>query len=75
MKNNKMNNKMNKYDLLEESMKKYNMREDRIKLIINSQLPTECVDCPFLQIINLEQQKVRCPYRIINKCLLNKKRE
>lgn len=44
---------------------------ERIRTLINAQLNENCANCNFLQIINLEKQKVICPYLIKNKCLIN----
>lgn len=35
-------------------------------------LPVECRECAQLKIINLRQQKVYCPYRIKDKCIIKK---
>ena len=35
-------------------------------------LPKECRDCTQLKIINLRQQKVYCPYKIKDRCMLEK---
>lgn len=35
-------------------------------------LPNECRECAQLKIINLRQQKVYCPYRIKDKCIIKK---
>lgn len=56
---------LNKYD-----KKEYKIKMDKIKRY----LPKECKECFFLQIINLEKQIVYCPYRIKNKCLINKEK-
>ncbi len=42
---------------------------------LRKKLPSECVDCSFLEIINLRTQKVHCAYRIKNKCLLERKKQ
>lgn len=44
-------------------------KEKKIKLL-KEQLDNYCKNCSFLEIINLKDQKVRCSYRIKNKCLL-----
>lgn len=51
-----------------EDQQKYIDKENLKKL--RSKLPKECVDCSFLEIVNLTKQKVYCAYRINNKCLI-----
>ena len=51
-------------DRLEE--KEYDFKIRKIK----AQLPQMCKECGLLQILNLDNQKVYCPYMINNKCLL-----
>ena len=38
--------------------------------LINVQLPEQCKNCSFLEVINLDEQIVRCPYRIKERCLI-----
>ncbi len=37
---------------------------------IKADLPKECQGCSFLEITNLREQKVHCPYRVKERCLL-----
>ncbi len=55
---------INMIDRLEE--KEYNLKIKKIK----AQLPQECKECRLLQILELDNQKVYCPYRINDKCIL-----
>ena len=46
-------------------------REDKWKRkLINVQLPEQCKDCSFLEVIYLDKQIVRCSYLVKNKCLI-----
>ena len=46
-------------------------REEKWKRkLINVQLSEQCQDCSFLEVINLDEQIVRCPYLVKNKCLI-----
>ena len=46
-------------------------REDKWKRkLINVQLPEQCKNCSFLEVIDLDNQIVRCPYLVKNKCLI-----
>lgn len=46
-------------------------REDKWKRkLIDVQLPEQCKDCSFLEVINLDKQIVRCAYLVKNKCLI-----
>ncbi len=38
--------------------------------LINVQLPEQCKNCSFLEVIDLDRQIVRCPYLVKNKCLI-----
>ena len=38
--------------------------------LIDVQLPEQCKDCSFLEVIDLDNQIVRCPYRIKDRCML-----
>lgn len=38
--------------------------------LIEVQLPEQCKNCPFLEIIDLNNQIVRCSYLVKNKCLI-----
>lgn len=45
-------------------------RIERRKIsLVKAQLPEKCRDCVFLEIIDLDKQKVRCPY-MIEKCII-----
>ena len=46
---------------------KYINRELKYKLIKN--LPGPCKKCPFLEVIDLKHQKVRCFYLVKGECL------
>lgn len=48
--------------------KKYKEKRNKIK----AQLPNVCKNCNLLKIIDLDKQKVYCPYRINNICLIRK---
>ena len=39
---------------------------------LKRQLPLECANCTMLEIINIDTEKVKCFYRINNKCILEK---
>lgn len=46
-------------------------REDKWKRkLIETQLPEQCKDCSFLQVIDLSKQIVYCPYMIKDRCIL-----
>ena len=46
-------------------------REEKWKRkLINVQLPEQCKNCSFLEITNLREGKVFCPYRIKERCLI-----
>lgn len=46
-------------------------REEKWKRkLINVQLSEQCKNCSFLEVINLDEQIVRCPYRIKERCLI-----
>lgn len=46
-------------------------REDKWKRkLINVQLPEQCKNCSFLEVINLDKQIVRCLYRVKERCLI-----
>lgn len=54
-----------------EMIKTQEEREDKWKRkLIETQLPEQCKDCSFLQVIDLSKQIVYCPYRVKNKCLI-----
>lgn len=45
--------------------------EDNWKLKqIKDSLPEQCKSCSFLEVIDLDNQIVRCPYLVKNKCLI-----
>ena len=46
-------------------------REDKWKRkLINAQLPENCKNCSFLEVIDLDSQIVRCPYMVKDMCIL-----
>ena len=47
---------------------KYINKERLQKLKRN--LPEQCKNCSFLEVINLEKQKIRCFYRAKDRCIL-----
>lgn len=47
------------------------IKDERKRKLIQAQLPNKCKKCCFLEITDLENQKVRCSYMIKDKCLLN----
>lgn len=53
-----MNEEIQKYEDIE------NMRR------LKKELPEQCKNCSFLEIINLRESKVFCPYMIKDKCLI-----
>ena len=54
-------------DMIEEKQK----YEDKYKIKqIKKNLPEQCKNCSFLCVINLREQKVYCPYRIKERCLI-----
>ncbi len=53
-----MNEEIQKYEDLE------NMRK------LKKELPEQCKNCSFLEVINLREQKVFCPYMIKERCLI-----
>lgn len=48
--------------------KEYKEKINKIK----AQLPKICKECNLLKIIDLDKQKVYCPYRLNNVCLIRK---
>ena len=49
-------------------------REEQWKRkLINIQLPEQCKNCSFLEIIDLNKQIVRCPYMIKERCILGER--
>lgn len=45
--------------------------EDVAKLNqIKNELPEQCKNCSFLEVIDLDNQVVRCPYLVKNQCLI-----
>lgn len=53
---------------MEEEIQKY---EDLDKLEkLNKELPEQCKNCSFLEVINLNKKIVYCPYMIKDRCLL-----
>ena len=53
-----MNEEIQKYEDLE------NMRK------LKKELPEQCKNCSFLEVINLRKSKVYCPYRIKDRCMI-----
>lgn len=66
--------KVCKFDSCEEVLEMIDEKqkyEDIAKLKqIKSGLPEQCKDCSFLEITNLRENKVFCPYRIKERCLI-----
>lgn len=53
---------------MNEEIQKY---EDLDKLDkLNKELPEQCKNCSFLEVINLDKKIVYCPYMIKDKCLI-----
>lgn len=51
----------------------YERKQEEIRLNrLKRQLPLECVNCTLLEIINIDKEKVKCFYRINNRCILEK---
>ena len=53
---------------MNEEIQKYEDRENMRKL--NKELPEQCKNCSFLEVINLRKGKVFCPYMIKERCLI-----
>lgn len=53
--------------ILEEHEKK--IKDEKIKNIVK-QLPSKCQNCNLYQIIDVEKQKIYCPYMIGNSCVI-----
>lgn len=46
-------------------------REEKWKRkLINVQLPEQCKSCSFLEVVDLDNQIVKCPYKIKDKCII-----
>ena len=58
------NEVFNMLDIHEKNIQKEQL--DRLK----RKLPEQCRNCSFLEIINSEHYKVKCFYKIKNKCIL-----
>ena len=54
-------------DMIDEEQKYKD--NDKLKQIKN-ELPEHCKNCSFLEVIDLDNQVVRCPYLVKNKCLI-----
>ena len=54
-------------DMIDEEQKYKD--NDKLKQIKN-ELPEHCKNCSFLEVIDLDNQIVRCPYLVKNKCLI-----
>jgi len=51
----------------------YEMKIEKQKVVkLKIQLKEKCRSCNFLEIIDIDKEKVKCFYMINNKCLLNK---
>lgn len=37
---------------------------------LKKELPEQCKNCSFLQIININEKKVYCPYRLCERCVI-----
>ena len=48
----------------EQIEKKYNMKK------LKEELPEQCRGCSFLEVINVKNKIVRCPYMIKEKCMI-----
>jgi len=49
----------------------YEKQQEKLRLNrLKRQLPTECMNCSMLEVINVNKEKVKCFYRIKNKCIL-----
>lgn len=73
-------NKKCKQCKLDDCRRTIQMMEDEEKYIdigymnkLKESLPEQCKNCSFLVVINLKRQKVYCPYRIKEKCILKEK--
>ena len=53
---------------MNEEIQKYEDLENLEK--INRELPEQCKNCSFLEVINLRKGKVFCPYMIKERCLI-----
>ena len=47
------------------------LKEKKLKQI-REQLPRECVKCSFLEVISIDNEKVRCAYRVKDRCLIDR---
>lgn len=52
-----------------EEEQKYEYLDKLAKL--NKELPEQCRNCSFLEVINLDKKIVYCPYMIKDRCLIN----
>lgn len=49
----------------------YEKQKEEAKLSrLKRQLPIECANCTMLEIIDINKEKVKCFYRMNNKCIL-----
>ena len=63
--------KLDDYKRTIEMIETQEEREEKWKRkLINVQLSDQCQECSFLEVINLDKQIVRCPYRIKERCLI-----
>lgn len=42
---------------------------------LKKSLPEECRDCTIYKVINLRQQKVYCPYRLKDRCIIKEEKK
>ncbi len=52
--------------VLEQEEREYKWK----RKLINVQLPEQCKNCSFLEVLDLDKQVVRCSYLVKNKCLI-----
>lgn len=53
---------------MDEEIQKYEDLEKLDKL--NKELPEQCKNCSFIEVVNLREGKVYCPYMIKERCLI-----
>ena len=56
-------------------MRNEKIERERALKRLQEQLPEACRRCPFLEILSVDQEKVRCSYYIKDKCILKDKTE
>ena len=63
----------NIFDILEEEEKMlFETEKSKFNKELKKEYP-ECLNCPFLEIEDLEKKKARCFYRVKNKCMLDRR--